>query len=109
MSDLRVPPLIPATGPVPVGHDERSRQERHGHGDQRQGARRGAEELAVALDEGRRSALVARFEQDSEGQPRIRIVDRERGETVAVFTPEELRELAEHTGLPAGLLLQVSS
>ena len=39
----------------------------------------------------------------------IRIVDRESGESVAVVTPEELRELAEQTGLPTGMLLQAQS
>ena len=36
-------------------------------------------------------------------------VDRDRGETVALLTPEELRDLAEQTGLPAGLLVHISS
>jgi hypothetical protein len=71
-------------------------------------APRGSEELAVALAEsGRR--LVARFSQDAEGHPLIRIVDIARNETVAVLTPEELRQLAEQTGLPSGLLVQAAS
>ncbi|MQA00605.1 MAG: hypothetical protein GEU80_14955 [Dehalococcoidia bacterium] len=71
--------------------------------------RSGAEELSLALIDGARGHLEARFEQDAEGHARIRIVDRERGETVAVLTPEELRALAEQTGLPPGLLVQTSS
>jgi hypothetical protein len=67
-----------------------------------------APELARALSEDGR-ALEARYELDAAGEPRIRIVDGARGETVAVLTPEELRALAEQTGLPPGLLLRTSS
>ncbi len=53
--------------------------------------------------------LRARFEQDSEGHPLVRIVDRDSGETVALLTPEELRDMADATGLPPGLLVQLAS
>ena len=70
----------------------------------------GAEELAIALAESDRGdALTARYEVDSEGGPLIRIIDRTRNETVALITPEELKTLAEDTGLPPGLLVRVSS
>jgi len=69
----------------------------------------GAEELAVALRGAGHGALQARFEQDGEGRPLVRILDRESGETVALLTPEELRDLADPTGLPPGLLVQVAS
>lgn len=70
----------------------------------------GAEELAVALAESDRGdALTARYEVDADGAPLIRIVDRTRNETVALITPEELKTLAEDTGLPPGLLVRVSS
>ncbi len=67
------------------------------------------EELAVALDEHERGALVARLEPGTGDGPSVRILDRESGETVAVLTPDELRELAEQTGLPSGLLIQLST
>lgn len=70
----------------------------------------GAEELAVALAASDRGdALSARYEVSAEGAPLVRIVDRVRNETVALVTPEELKALAEDTGLPPGLLLRVSS
>jgi len=70
----------------------------------------GAEELAVALAESDRGeALRASYELGSNGEPLIRIVDHLRNETVALITPDELKALAEDTGLPPGLLLRVSS
>lgn len=62
-------------------------------------------ELALALGE----AVTAIFEEGPEGQPLIRIIDRERGETVALVTPEELREMTAETGLPPGMLVRVTS
>lgn len=53
--------------------------------------------------------MQARYEQDADGNPLIRIVDAERGETIAVLTPEELQELAAQTGLPPGLLIRTTS
>jgi hypothetical protein len=69
----------------------------------------GGEELAVALRESGRGRLRAHFTLDADGQALIRIVDEDRDETVAVVTPEALRELAEQTGLPSGLLVQALS
>jgi hypothetical protein len=109
MAELRVDHggLLPQ-GAAPIGADQR----RQGGGRREQPsargrARPGAEELAVALDA--RRQLSAHFEQDAEGQPLVRITDRERGETVALLTPEELRTLAEQTGLPSGMLVYISS
>jgi hypothetical protein len=65
-----------------------------------------AEELALALTEDWRPAMEARYEEDDSGAPRIRVVDTQSGETVAVVTPEELRALAVGTGLPPGLLMR---
>ena len=110
MPELRIEHVaLMTTGTPAVSAD----QQRRGGGDGRQHPRDGeqsspgAEELALALD-GRRH-LAARFEQDSDGQPLVRVVDRDRGETVALLTPEELRHLAEQTGLPTGLLVHLSS
>ncbi len=63
----------------------------------------------MALHEEGRKHLVARLVTDESGETRVRIVDTERDETVAVLTPDELRTLAAQTGLPAGLLLQARS
>jgi hypothetical protein len=113
MSDIRVPGLPdPAAHVAQIttngqgGHHAQSDAEPHDH---RGGDRRGAEELAVALADSGRSALAAEFFQDADGHALIKIVDRERGDTVAVITPEELRDLAERTGLPPGLLVQAIS
>jgi hypothetical protein len=110
MSDLRVQhgPSIPQ-GPPPVGHGHRGGEQERRREERDREPRRGMEELAVALDEHGRGSLVARFEQDAEGAPAVRIVDRESGETVALLTPDELRELSERAGLPSGLLLQIST
>ena len=109
MPELRIEHVAPLGAGTPaVSADQRRRG-----GDERQHARDGeqpspgAEELAVALDGRRR--LAARFEQDADGQPLVRVVDRDRGETVALLTPEELRRLAEQTGLPTGMLVHLSS
>jgi hypothetical protein len=113
MSDIRVPglpdPAVHVTQVTTNGqggrhapHDDQPREHR-------EETRRGSEELAVALSDSGRSALSAEFTQDAEGNALIRIVDRERGDTVAVITPEELHDLAERTGLPPGLLVQAAS
>ncbi len=113
MSDIRVP-----GPPDPTVHVAQIRTHGDGGGHHAQGDAqpherreepRGAEELSVALAGSGRSALAAQFVQDAEGNALIRIVDRERGDVVAVITPEELRALAEQTGLPPGLLVQASS
>ena len=112
MSELRVEHLNP-------GNERTAAVSREGgsasHGDggglpRREDRRAGAEELAVALAESDRGdTLSASFEVGTDGEPLIRIVDRARRETVALITPEELKTLAEDTGLPPGLLMQVSS
>jgi hypothetical protein len=110
MADLRVEHGPQPVGPQPAGADQRRQGERRdrqpGNDRQRQP---GAEELAVALHGAGHGALRARFEQDGEGRPLVRIVDRGTGETVALLTPEELRDLADATGLPPGLLVQLAS
>ena len=109
MPELRVEHVAPLVSGTPsVSADQRRRggqpqQQQPGSGQ----SRPGAEELAVALDG--RGQLSARFELDAEGQPLVRVSDRERGETVALLTPEELRALAEQTGLPPGMLVHISS
>lgn len=111
MADVRVdrPTSIPPVG-VPGASEERRRQGQGGSGHQHepQGRPGGREELAVALGETGR-ALRAELEQDADGELLVRVVDRNRGEVVAVLTPDELRALAEQTGLPAGLLFQARS
>jgi hypothetical protein len=112
MSDLRVSHADSATErTLAVSRDGGAPQ--HGGGDassHQDGRRTGAEELAVALSASDRGAtLTAHFEVGNAGEALIRIIDRARNETVALVTPEELKALAEDTGLPPGLLVQVSS
>jgi hypothetical protein len=92
-------------------HPDGQREHEHSRDDTADGDAHppGAEELAVALAGDGRAELAAQLDQDENGVPVIRIVDRERGETVAVLTPEELRDLAEQTGLPPGMLLRARS
>ena len=54
-------------------------------------------------------SIAATLEEDEAGQPVVRVVNTESGETLALLTPEELRQLAEETGLPVGMLLQAAS
>jgi hypothetical protein len=62
----------------------------------------------VALGEpGRR--LRAELEHDADGEVAVRVVDADSGDVVATLTPDELRGLAEVTGLPSGLLFQARS
>jgi len=110
MTDVRVerPNAILPIG-VPGASEDRRREgggseQQH----QRQDRRGGREELAVALGESART-LRAELEQDADGELLVRVVDRNRNEVVAVLTPDELRALAEQTGLPAGLLFQARS
>lgn len=110
MPDFRIEHSAPLPGGTPAVSADQRRQGGERQQQQQPGggkSRPGAEELAVALDG--RQQLAARFEQDADGQPLVRIYDRERGETVALLTPEELRALAEQTGLPRGMLLHISS
>lgn len=94
---------------APVSADGRSGS---GHREQspphERDSREGAAELAIALAGDGHASMEARYEQDAEGNPLIRIVDMARGETVGLLTPEELRVLTEQTGLPPGLLLRTS-
>lgn len=110
MADVRVdrPTPIQPIG-VPAASEDRRRQG-GGSGQQqdREGRPGGREELAVALGEPGRT-LRAELEQDANGQLMVRVVDRHRGEVVAVLSPDELRSLAEQTGLPSGLLFQARS
>jgi len=108
MSDIRFdgPVHLPPAA-IPTASEERRRQP---GGQRRQQERQpgGREELALALDEGGR-ALAALLETDVDGVAIVRVVDRTDGRTVAVLTPEELRALADATGLPSGLLFQARS
>ncbi len=112
MPDLRIERGQPSLGPAAIAPDQRRGDGGHPHQGQRDPnghAAPGIEELAVALHEEGRKHLVARLVTDESGETRVRIVDTERDETVAVLTPDELRTLAAQTGLPAGLLLQARS
>ena len=112
MADLRIQHLDSASDRTsPVSRDGDSTDHDAGeHSSHLNERPAGAEELAVALAESNRGdSLVARFEIGTDGEPLIRIVDSVRHETVALITPEELKKLAEDTGLPTGLLVQVSS
>lgn len=111
MPDLRI-----ERGATPLGPAAVSAEQRRGSGDAKRDRHEdearptpGVEELAVALHEEGRAHLVARLVMDESGETRVRIVDTERDETVAVLTPDELRTLAAQTGLPPGLLLQARS
>ena len=110
MADLRVTQPGAAkqrTSPVPGdGASGRENQEGRERPDRQ---RAGAEELAVALAQSDRGELTARYEQDGDGNGRIHITDSSSGETVAIVTPEELRAMAEATGLPPGLLVEVAT
>jgi hypothetical protein len=111
MPDLRIERGATPLGPAAVGAEQR-RSGGDAPRDRREDEARptpGVEELAVALHEEGRAHLVARLMTDESGETRVRIVDTERDETVAVLTPDELRTLAAQTGLPAGLLLQARS
>lgn len=62
-------------------------------------------ELAVALGE----AVTVVYEQGANGESLIRVLDNERGETLAVVTPEQLLAMTADTGLPPGLLVRLAS
>lgn len=110
MADLRVSQsgaAQPRTSPVP-GDGGSGREPQQGR--QRPGRQRaGAEELAVALAEADRGDLSASYEQDEDGNGLIHITDSSSGEIVAIVTPDELRAMAEATGLPLGLLVEVAT
>lgn len=67
--------------------------------------RKPSPELAIALG----AAVTIAYEEGADGTPLIRVIDHERGETVALLTPEELRQLTADTGLPPGALVRLSS
>ena len=111
MSDIRVPRPIDASNHVPTVTTG-GQGGRHAPDEQPPHPRpepRGAEELSLALSENGRGALKAQLVHDAEGNALIQIIDRERGETIATVSPETLRELAERTGLPKGLLVEMTS
>ena len=112
MSDLRVhQPDAAAHSVQGVRPDgDAPRREQSGRRQHDHEGTTGSEELAIALaDSSRGHSLVARYEVDEQGGPLIRIVDQDRNETLALLTPEELRELTEDTGLPPGLLVRAVS
>ena len=111
MADLRVE-RTPGSGGEVGGVTPEARD--RGLGDDRPGTEQhrrepGSAELAAALAEEGRGSMEARLEVGEDGVALVRIVDTARDETVAVVTPEELRDLAQRTGLPTGRLLQRAS
>jgi len=111
MADIRVERSQGAgreVGAVAPDAHERS-PERDRSGDEQRRREPGSAELAAAFAEEGRATMEARLELGEDGEALVRIVDTERDETVAVVTPEELRDLAQRTGLPAGLLMQRAS
>lgn len=113
MADLRVTQSTDGSRQVanvtPDGDRGAQAQQEQQPKRERDDARAGSEELAVALSVEGSLAIEARYEYDGEGNLLIHIVDTAQGETIAVLTPEELKTLAEQTGLPPGLLVQTST
>lgn len=112
MSDLRVDQPSAAAHSIEGVKPDGDAPRREGQGSQRRepDGSAGSEELAIALAQPSQGhTLVARYETDDEGNPLIRILDRERNETLALLTPQELQELTEDTGLPPGLLVRAVS
>ena len=112
MADLRVnstPDASRQVGNVTPDGDGGARSHDEPGDEREPRPRAGAEELAVALSTDGGAAMEAHYERGADGEVRIRIVDGERHETVALLTPEELRELAISTGLPPGMLVQTST
>ena len=112
MADVRVsrtPDSSQQVAHVTAEGSRKDARQQEQRGGQRRSPSPGAEELALALADGGRAAMEARYEEDADGNPLIRIVDVEREETIAVLTPEELRALTEQTGLPPGLLLRTTT
>ena len=112
MADIRVsstPDASREVGNVTSEGDGGGRSRGEPRGEHERQPRTGAEELAVALSTDGGAAMEAHYAQGPDGEVRIRIVDGERHETVALLTPEELRELAISTGLPPGMLVQTST
>ncbi len=111
MADIKIERGPASIGPAAVTPDQRRGSGGGGRRDSGDSGAQppGVEELALALREEGRKHLVARLVTDESGETRVRIVDTDRDETVAVLTPDELRILAAQTGLPSGLLLQARS
>ena len=110
MADLRVDQAAAnQQRPAPVSGEGAGNRERQQGRERYPRPRPGAEELAVALSESDRAELTAHYEPSEDGAGLIHIIDNKSGETVAILTPEELRAMAETTGLPAGLLVEVAS
>ncbi len=111
MTDIRVERTAGAGREVGgVAPDARERgPDRDGAGQEQRRREPGSAELAAAFAEEGRATMEARLEVGEDGEARVRIVDTARDETVAVVTPEELRALAQRTGLPPGLLMQRAS
>lgn len=111
MSDLRIAGTPDPSQPVRSIGDGRRQSDEHERDDSRRDLepRPGSEELAIALTEDGNMSIAATLEEDEAGQPVVRVVNTESGETLALLTPEELRQLAEETGLPVGMLLQAAS
>ena len=108
MADLRIQQVINRQ-PAPINPDAGSAgSHREREEPRREATHPGAEELALALARDGRAAIEAHYEEDEAGNPHIRIVDAQSGETVAMMSPAELRALAEQTGLPPGLLLRTA-
>ncbi|MFN8638375.1 MAG: hypothetical protein U0360_02710 [Dehalococcoidia bacterium] len=93
---------LAAIGAEAHGGERRDSQPEAEHRERRNAP---APELAVALG----AAVTVVYEQGPEGESLIRIVDNARGETIAVVSPEQLRDMTAETGLPPGLLVQVAS
>jgi hypothetical protein len=106
MADLAVSRPLESQRLVGVAADGRGGEHHDPPPEQKRRPRQPASpELALA----RGGAVTAAFEEGPDGQPLIRIIDRERGETVALVTPEELRTMTAETGLPPGMLVRVAS
>ena len=106
MADLTIARSSESQRLAGVAADGRGEQHREPPPEQKRQRRQAASpELAVALGE----AVTAVYEEGPDGQPMIRIIDRERGDTVALVTPEELRAMTAETGLPPGMLMRVAS
>jgi hypothetical protein len=106
MADLAITRPIESQRLAGVAADGRGADHREPPPEQKRPRRQPASpELAVALG----GAVSASYEEGPDGQVMIRIIDNERGETVALITPEELRAMTAETGLPPGMLMRVAS
>ncbi len=88
-----------------VGAEAHSEPRRQPEQQRKRRPRPRSPEVAIALG----AAVSLSYEIGADGQPLVRVVDHERGETVALLSPEELRSLTADTGLPPGSLVRLSS